>query len=255
VDSVREGVREGAVEVELTGQDTAAYGLDYDPFINLGHVVKEVASIEGDFMIRVGMMTPEQAMRIVDDVVDALKERKVFKFIHLPVQSGDDEVLRLMNRKYTVDQYRELVRELRSKVNDLTVATDVIVGHPGEDENAFENTLNLIRDLRFERVHLAKYSVRPNTRSASMRQIPDSVKKERMERANKVYWKVALHEHEKYIGSNLEVLTTELGAKGSVIGRTINYIPVVLGENVEMGRWMRVRIEGSSFFDLKGRVL
>ncbi|BBD72930.1 2-methylthioadenine synthetase [Sulfodiicoccus acidiphilus] len=254
VESVREGVRRGAVEIELTGQDTAAYGLDFDPSINLAQVVNEVSSVEGDFMVRIGMMTPEQAMRILDDLVDALKREKVFKFVHLPVQSGDDSVLELMNRKYTVDQFRQLVKELRSKVPDLSVATDVIVGHPGEDEEAFRNTLKLMEELRFERVHLAKYSVRPNTRSASMKQIPDIVKKERMERANRVYAEVALREHSKYLGSSVSVITTELGARGSVIGRTTNYIPVVLREAVELGKWVKAKVEEASFFDLRGRL-
>jgi MiaB-like tRNA modifying enzyme, archaeal-type len=177
VEAVKEAVAKGAVEVELTAQDTAAYGLDLGGKVRLPDLVEKVADIEGNFMVRVGMMTPEQAMSIVDGLVEALNMEKVYKFVHLPVQSGSDKVLKLMNRKYTIDEYKRLVKELRSKVPGLSVATDIIVGHPGEDEEDFWQTLDLVKELRFERIHLAMYSIRPNTLSAGLPQVPDSVKK------------------------------------------------------------------------------
>ncbi len=106
IESAKFALSKGAVELELTGQDTAAYGLDYGASIRLPEVVRQVADLEGDFMIRIGMMTPEQASSIIDELIDVLKLKNVYKFIHLPVQSGDDEVLKLMNRKYTIDQYK-----------------------------------------------------------------------------------------------------------------------------------------------------
>ncbi|TRM80864.1 2-methylthioadenine synthetase, partial [Sulfolobus sp. D5] len=209
-----------------------------------------------EFMIRIGMMTPEQAMRILDDLIEVLKEPKVYKFVHLPVQSGDDNVLKLMNRKYTVEEYRELVREIRKKIPIVNITTDIIVGHPGEDEEAFNNTLELIKDLRFERIHIAMYSMRPNTRSASMPQVPDAIKKERVKIANKLYEDIALSIHSDYINKVSKVVTTELGRKGSVIGRTINYIPVVIKDTmVELGMWYNVKITEASFYDLRGQIL
>jgi MiaB-like tRNA modifying enzyme len=251
VESVREAVKNGAVEIELTGQDTAAYGLDIGN-IKLSDLVKKVVEIEGDFMIRIGMMTPEQAIRDIDGLLEVLRDKKVFKFVHLPVQSGDDRVLKLMNRKYTVDEYRSLVKEIRSKIPIVNITTDIIIGHPGEDEEAFNNTLNLIKELKFDRIHLAMYSIRPNTKSASMPQVPDPVKKARMQIANKVYEDVAYQVHSEYVGSITNIITTEHGRKGSVIGRTINYIPVVIKDSVELGKRINVRITEASFFDLRG---
>ncbi|TRM73585.1 2-methylthioadenine synthetase, partial [Sulfolobus sp. E5] len=211
VDTARYSIQKGAKEIELTGQDTAAYGLDLGGKVKLTDVVREVSQLEGEFMIRIGMMTPEQAMRILDDLIEVLKEPKVYKFVHLPVQSGDDNVLKLMNRKYTVEEYRELVREIRKKIPIVNITTDIIVGHPGEDEEAFNNTLELIKDLRFERIHIAMYSMRPNTRSASMPQVPDAIKKERVKIANKLYEDIALSIHSDYINKVSKVVTTELG--------------------------------------------
>ncbi|PVU70361.1 2-methylthioadenine synthetase [Sulfolobales archaeon SCGC AB-777_K20] len=252
VEAVKEAVAKGAVEVELTAQDTAAYGLDLGGKVRLPDLVEKVAEIEGNFMVRVGMMTPEQAMSIVDGLVEALKMEKVYKFVHLPVQSGSDKVLKLMNRKYAIDEYKRLVKELRSKVPGLSVATDIIVGHPGEDEEDFQQTLDLMKELRFERIHLAMYSIRPNTVSAGLPQVPDSVKKERMKTAMGLYESIAYDIHSEYVGKTVEVLTTELGRKGSVIGRLRNYIPVVVKNESSLGNWVKVVIEEASFYDLRG---
>ena len=252
VEAVKEAVAKGAVEVELTAQDTAAYGLDLGGKVRLPDLVEKVAEIEGNFMVRVGMMTPEQAMGIVDGLVEALNMEKVYKFVHLPVQSGSDKVLKLMNRKYTIDEYKRLVKELRSKVPGLSVATDIIVGHPGEDEEDFQQTLDLMKELRFERIHLAMYSIRPNTVSAGLPQVPDSVKKERMKTAMGLYESIAYDIHSEYVGKTVEVLTTELGRKGSVIGRLRNYIPVVVKNESSLGNWVKVAIEEASFYDLRG---
>lgn len=250
VNAVREAVKSGAVEVELTGQDIAAYGLDLGGKIKLSDVLESVLSIEGDFMIRIGMMTPEQFARDIDGILEALKHPKMYKFLHLPVQSGDDNVLKLMNRKYTVDEYKEMVKEVRQKIPNVNITTDIIVGHPGEDESAFENTLNLMKELKFEKIHLAMYSIRPNTKSALMPQVPDAIKKERMRIAYKLYEDISLQIHKEYVGKRTRIITTEKGKGNTVIGRMINYIPVIV-ENAELGRWYEVEITDYSFFDLR----
>jgi len=254
VNAVKEAVNKGAVEIELTAQDTAAYGLDIN--LKLSDLVREILdSVEGNYMLRIGMMTPEQAMRDIDNLLEIMRDRRVYKFLHLPVQSGDDRVLKLMNRKYTVDEYRQLVKEIREKIPIVNITTDIIIGHPGEDEEAFNNTLELIKELKFERIHMAMYSIRPNTKSALMPQVPDPIKKERMRIANKVYEDVAYSVHSEYLNSNALVITTEIGRKGSIIGRTINYIPVVIKNFDKLGEWVNVRITDASFFDLKGQVI
>lgn len=250
VNAVKEAVKKGAVEIELTGQDIAAYGLDLGGKIKLSDLLQDVLSIEGDFIIRIGMMTPEQFARDIDGILEALKNPKMYKFLHLPVQSGDDNVLKLMNRKYTVDEYKEMVKEARSKVPNVNITTDIIIGHPGEDENAFQNTLSLMKEMRFEKIHLAMYSLRPNTRSALMPQVPDAVKKERMRIAYKLYEDISLQIHKEYLGKRMKILTTEPGKGKTVIGRTMNYIPVIV-ENAELGKWYNVEITDYSFFDLK----
>ncbi|ABP94832.1 MULTISPECIES: tRNA (N(6)-L-threonylcarbamoyladenosine(37)-C(2))-methylthiotransferase [Metallosphaera] len=254
VETARKAIEKGAKEIELTGQDTAAYGLDLGRDIRLADLVGEVSSLEGDFMVRVGMMTPELAMRQLDDLLDAWDNPKVYKFFHLPVQSGNDQVLRAMNRKYTLDEFREIVREIRKRFPLVNITTDIIVGHPGEDENAFEDTLNLMKELRFERIHIAMYSLRPNTRSAMMTQVPGPIKKERLKRAVTLYEELSREIHREYVGRKMKVLVLENGKDNTKIGRTLNYIPVIV-KDADLGKWYEAEITDSSFFDLRGSIV
>jgi len=222
--------------------------------VGLPDLVREISSVEGDFMIRVGMMTPDLAMRRLDEIIEAWSHPKVYKFFHIPVQSGNDRVLRLMGRKYTVEEFKALVKEIRSRIPQSNITTDVIVGHPGEDEDAFKDMLDLMRELKFERIHIAMYSLRPNTRSSMMPQVPGDVKRRRLKEAVSLYEELSLEVHKKYVGREMRVLALERGKGESVLARTENYIPVVL-DMVELGRWYDVKIIDSSFFDLRGMII
>ncbi len=252
VNTVRGMLERGAKEIELTAPDTAVYGVDLAGQQLLPDLVLRIVELPGDFMVRVGMMTPEYAMRILDELVEMYRHPKVYKFAHIPVQSGDDRVLKIMNRGYTVEEYVELVRELRRKVPGISIATDIIVGHPGEDEEAFRNTLKLVEELRFERVHFAQYSPRPHTRSASMKQVPEHVKKERSKRLLEVVERVGLEVHRAYVGGVYEALVTEEGHSDTRVARLSNYMPVILPGNVDLGSRVRVRVLDASYYDLRG---
>jgi len=215
-----------------------------------------VAEVDGDFMVRVGMMNPQWLWKILDDLIEAIKHPKVYKFLHIPVQSGDNRVLRIMRRGYTVEEFEEMISEIRRKIPEITIATDIIVGHPGEDEEAFKNTLALMERARFDRVHLAQYSIRPLTEAAAMPQVPEPIKKRRSIEAQKLQEKIGLEIHREYIGKRVRVLTTEKGLReGTTIARTTSYRQVVIrGEN-PLGRWIDVEIEDATFFDLRAQPL
>ncbi len=255
VEAVRNVVEHGAVEVELSGQDTASYGLDLYGRQELPKLVEELASVNGNYMIRIGMMNPDTLLPIMDELVESIRGNpRVYRFLHIPLQSGSDRVLKIMNRKYSVDTYRSIVKELRRKIPGISIATDIIVGHPGEEEDDFEETLRIIRELKFERVHVAAYSIRPNTYSARLPQISTKTKKERMKRILRVIEEVGLSVHREYIGSRVEVLVTEYG-KGWV-GRTYNYIPVIIenGNGLNYGDRITVYIRNATFYDLRGSI-
>ena len=164
---VRKDVAAGAREFWVTSQDTACYGRDIGT--NLAALLDAVCDIEGDFKVRVGMMTPNMVTDILDDLIDAFKSEKVFKFVHLPVQSGDDVVLRRMRRFYTVSEFKEVVNAFRRVFPEVTLATDVICGFPGESREAFANTLRLIGEVKPDIVNVSKFFARPRTAAADMR--------------------------------------------------------------------------------------
>ncbi len=252
VGNVERLVAEGVKEIQITAPDTAVYGYDLGRPM-LPELVERISEIEGDFMIRVGMMTPNYAYRIIDGLIEALNNPKVYKFVHLPLQSGDDGVLRIMRREYTVDEYRLLVREIRGKVPGVSIATDIIVGHPGETEEAFENTLRVVRELGFERIHVAQYSIRPHTEAASMRQIPEHVKKQRSLRLMRLAEEIGLKAHKPYIGRIVDGIVVEQGKGDTLVARLPNYIPLVFPESpMLMGRWSRFRVMDATFYDLRG---
>ena len=254
IERVKEALAKGVVEIDLTAQDTAAYGLDIGT--NLAELVSEITEVNGDFMVRIGMMNPNLALKMLDKLLEVYKHPKVYKFLHIPLQSGDNRVLKIMNRPYTVEEFEEIVREFRRKIPEINITTDIIIGHPGEDEKAFENTLKIMKEIGFDRVHLAIYSLRPHTISASMPQIPSAVKKARMKKAIKVMEEEAYRRHSRFIGKKVNVLVTEIGRNNTLVGRTINYYPVILpsAESI-MGLWVKAEITEATFYDLRGKLI
>ncbi len=254
---VKEAIARGAREIQLTAQDTGAYGLDIYGKRKLVELLLELIEIPGDFMVRIGMMNPEHLMEIIDDIVYIIRHPKIYKFLHIPLQSGDDRVLRIMNRRYSVDDYRYIVKYLRKKIEDIMIATDIIVGHPGEDEEAFNNTINVLKELEIERVHLAQYTIRPLTLSAALPQIPPYVKKKRSIKALKVIEEIGLKTHRRYIGVTTKALVLEKGLNNTLVARTRNYYSVILPNDGEtsIGEWVNVRITEATYYDLRGTIL
>jgi len=164
IESVRSLASSGPIEIQLTGQDTAAYGLDIGT--DLPSLVREICAIPGDFRLRVGMMNPRSALPIVKQISDAYAEQKVFKFLHLPVQSASDEILAHMERGYRVADFRMFVDAVRKVVPEMTLSTDIIVGYPGEKEEDHMANLDLIREVKPDIVNVTRFSPRPGTRAA-----------------------------------------------------------------------------------------
>ena len=258
VEAVRRAVEQGAVEVRLTGTDTGVYGVDLPGRPGLPDLVGMILDkVEGDYRLRIGMMTPEAAIELGRSLLEAYRDPRVYKFFHIPVQSGDDGVLRVMGRRYTVGEFRLLHSRVKAWYPDSMFATDIIVGHPGETEEAFENTVRLVRELRFERVHLAQYSLRPHTRAAAMKQLSDSVKKSRSKRLSRIIEEITGEIFSSYIGRRVRGLVVERGFRGdSLVARLDNYFPIILpfGEGL-LGRRVEVEVEDATFFDLRGKII
>ncbi|MDE1830069.1 MAG: tRNA (N(6)-L-threonylcarbamoyladenosine(37)-C(2))-methylthiotransferase [Thaumarchaeota archaeon] len=252
VRQIRQEIDDGCCEVWLTSTDNGCYGFDIGT--DLPSLVNAVSEIESDFMIRVGMMNPMYMSRIRDGLLNSFENPRVFKFLHIPVQSGSDKVLKDMKRGHTATVFRKASEAFRKKFEKFTVSTDIIVGFPTESKDDFEQTLDLIRETRPDIINLSRYSARPGTKAATMEQIPVS---EVMRRSKTVFDMTNRISHER----NLEWI----GWKGKVIfdersdevvkGRNYAYKPVMVNEKVKIGQKAFVKITDATKHGLYGQIV
>jgi len=247
VEEVREAIALGAVEIQLCGQDAGAYGLDSGS--SLGELLDAVNAVPGRFYCRVGMLNPRLA-----DASLWTHYGKEFKFLHAPIQSASDSVLRDMNRPYDYAAFKSVMRSFRRAFPTGMTATDLIVGYPTETEDDFQETLDALAEQRFVVVNVSKYSSRPGTPAARLERLPTKTVKERSTRASALAQKIALEENEARIGKEFDAVVVERGSKGGYIARTTDYFPVVL-EGVKLGEFCSVWITGAGRAHLVGRVI
>lgn len=241
VERAKQDLASGAKEIWLTSQDTACYGKDIAT--NLPDLMRRICEIEEKFFVRVGMMTPNQALEILDDLIEAYKDEKIFKFLHLPVQSGDDEVLRLMNRFYTADDFRRIIYAFRKEIPTITVATDVICGFPEETKEAFEQTIKLVKEIQPDIVNVSKFFPRPHTPTEKMKLLPPQEVKERSKRMAESAKKISLKKNKGWINWEGTVLFDEKGKGKSLVGRNFAYKPMATkAEEFLFGNFVNVRV-------------
>jgi threonylcarbamoyladenosine tRNA methylthiotransferase CDKAL1 len=256
VDRIKKDADSGFQEFWLTSQDTASYGREIGT--NLAELLKAVTAVEGNFHVRVGMMTPNLIHPFLSDLVDAFRSEKVFKFVHLPVQSGDDEVLRRMRRFYTAAEFKETVAAFRNEFSQITLSTDVICGFPGETIDAFENTIHLIKDIKPDIVNVSKFFARPKTAALSMsaESVTKSEINSRSAEMAKLAKQVALERNQAWANWEGEVFVDEIGkVEGSWVGRNFAYKPVsILSSENLLGKIVQVKILKTFSTHLSSRI-
>ncbi len=233
--------RAGPLEVRMTAQDCAAYGADIG--VDLASLLDGVLAIDSDFRVRVGMMNPGNALRLSDRLVEAFRDPKVFKFAHLPVQSGSDRILSEMNRGYSVDDFCRVVGRLKDEFPALTLSTDIITGYPSE--TAFDHAANLevVRKTRPDIVNVTRFSPRPRTRAASAGPtVPGWKSKERSRELTRLRFEISLENNERLIGKEYSALATERGKGASTILRNDAYRQIVVRRRLPLRRFHRVEV-------------
>jgi threonylcarbamoyladenosine tRNA methylthiotransferase CDKAL1 len=223
----------GTAEIQLTAQDVSAWGHDIGS--TLPDLLHAMSDIPAPSMLRVGMMNPATVRDILDDLIDAFASDRIFRFLHLPVQSGSDEVLSRMGREYSVGEFEEIVSAFRRRYPDITLMTDVIVGFYKETDEEFSKTLDLIDRIRPNKVNMTRYSRRPLTPLSGEYDFPDSVKKDRsrilQSRAESLYSTL----NAPLLNTIVPYIVTETIRPGSVMARTPNYTGIVLNEDLPQG--------------------
>ena len=243
---------DGCQEIWLTSTDNGCYGFDIDS--DLPELVNAVSDIPEKFFIRIGMMNPMYMPRIRNNLLKTFESNKVFKFLHVPVQCGSDKVLNDMKRGHTAQTFRDVVEKFRAKFEKFTISTDVIVGFPTETEEAFEKTLDLLQETKPDIVNLSRYSQRPGTDAAEMKQIDVLQVKKRSKIAYQLISKISEENNQKWIGWEGQVMFDE-EYENQVRGRNFAYKPIFVNQKPKIGQISTVKITDATTHSLIGKIL
>jgi len=243
---------DGCKEIWLTSTDNGCYGFDIDS--DLPELVNAVSDIPEKFFIRIGMMNPMYMPRIRNNLLKTFESNKVFKFLHVPVQCGSDKVLNDMKRGHTAQTFRDVVEKFRAKFEKFTISTDVIVGFPTETEEDFEKTLDLLQETKPDIVNLSRYSQRPGTDAAEMKQIDVLQVKKRSKIAYQLISKISEENNQKWIGWEGQVMFDE-EYENQVRGRNFAYKPIFVNQKPKIGQISTVKITDATTHSLIGKIL
>jgi threonylcarbamoyladenosine tRNA methylthiotransferase CDKAL1 len=251
--SVEKGVEMGAKEIQITGQDTGAYGLDIRS--SLPELMREVLSVKGDFRVRLGMINPGHAKKFLPEIIEMLGNQKFYRFLHLPVQTGSEKVRAEMNRAHTVADFEFVVGKVREKFPDTAISTDIIAGYPTETKEDFERTKELLERVRPDTMNISKYSSRRGTYASTLKKLKTEEIKRRSKELSILAQKISGEKNAEYVGLEADVLVTEM--QKTPTGRTQNYKQVcILGKKkVRLGEFVRVKIVDSNYGSLFGELI
>ena len=258
--------KQGYKEIMLLGQNVNSYlrsekwkekGLDYNGINSFATLLRAINKIDGIERIRFISPHPKD---FTEDVIEAIRDcEKICNFIHLPIQSGSSNILKTMNRKYTKESYLELVNKMREKIPGVKFSTDIIVGFPGETEENFEDTLDVVRKVNFEQVFMFIYSRRVGTPADKMEnQIPEEIKHKRFDRLKALYEEIIAENNKEYIGTVQDILVEGYSKTNDsfLTGRTdSNKVVIFEGDSDLIGKIAKVKIISEHMWYLRGEVI
>ncbi|MBI2653205.1 tRNA (N(6)-L-threonylcarbamoyladenosine(37)-C(2))-methylthiotransferase [Candidatus Woesearchaeota archaeon] len=251
---VKEHLKAGCREIWVTSNDTGAYMVEQGGKQRLVELLEQILSVPIDFKLRLGMLNPGNTMPILNELIEAYKHPKMFKFLHIPIQSGNNEILKLMNRQYKAEDFIKVVEAFRKEIPEITISTDIIVGFPSETEQQFEDSLNLLKKIKPDVLNLSRYAAREGTIAAKMKQLATNTLKDRSRMMTKIYKEIALSNNKKWVGWQGKILIDEKGKNDSWVGRNYCYKPVVIKGDFKLGDEIQVKITDATSFDLRGEM-
>lgn len=222
----------GISQFYLTSQDLGNYNYNDK---NLTDLLKIVSNIRGNFQIRLGMLNPDFLIDNIDEFLPIFEDHRFYRFLHLPIQSGSNRILDLMKRNYQIDEVRHIIQKIQAYDPKFTFSTDVIVGFPTEKEEDFYQTYEFIEKWHPFNLNISKFSVRPNTKSKKMKQIPSQVIKQRSKKMNSLYQKYSLRMRKQWIGwEGYSIISGYFSLKTKdTLSRNSYHIPIFIKEPVE----------------------
>jgi len=236
---IKNSLNQRCKEIWLTSQDCGCYGRDINS--SLPELLQIICEIKKKFFVRIGMMNPTYVKYMLDDLIDSYKSEKIFKFLHLPVQSGSNRILKKMNRSYKIKDFRDMVKKFKKEFQFLTLSTDVIVGFPSEKNEDFQKTVDLIKKIKPDIVNISKFGPRPGTEAAKMEQLSRKIINNRTKKLVNLIEKIKLRNNQKWLDWVGEVLIDEVGEKGGLIGKNFAYKPVLT--KGKLGTFKKIKIK------------
>ena len=247
-------VADGVVEIMLLGQNVNSYGKNLEEPITFAQLLQEVERVEGLERIRFMTSHPKD---LSDELIEVMKHsKKICRHLHLPLQSGSTKILKAMNRRYTKEQYLELAEKIRKEIPDMAITTDIIVGFPGETKEDVDETIDVIRRVKYDNAFTFIYSKRTGTPAAAMEQVPEELVKEQFDRVLKTVQETAREQVSRYQGQTCDVLVEEINENDNslVTGRMSNNTLVHFpGDASLIGKLVDVYLEESKGFYYMGR--
>jgi len=242
INNINSAISQNCKEIQLTAQDISSYGLNNRS--NLGELLENVSKIKGEFRIRVGMMNPYTCLKNLDGIVKGFASKKIYKFLHLPVQSGDNDILKKMNRKYSINDFLKIIKKFKKNYPNITISTDVIVGFPTETNKQFQNTIKLLKKVKPDITNITRFSARPYTKAKTMKgRLKTEILKDRSRILTDVCNQISKQNNLNHIGKKYIALITEKGKNNTFMGRTENYKPIIIKKDVEIGKFYRVVVK------------
>ena len=255
VEQIQKSTDSSCREIWLTSTDNGCYGMDMS--MDLADLLTSIVDIQNNFLVRVGMMNPMHTKKKFHKLFNIFSHDKIYKFLHIPVQSGNNRVLKSMLRGHSREDYILMCSSFREKFPLSSIATDIIVGYPTESDEEFRDTVELIKSTQPDVVNLSKYGARPGTKAIEMEQVPNSIINARSKSLTSIIKEISLERNKKWLDWTGNCLVNENGKiDGTMIGRNFAYRPIVLkNSDVVLGNHYNVKIVEAQSTYLVGEIL
>ena len=253
---VQRKVEDGAKQIFLTGQDTSCYGFDRNT--NLAELLQKIlVQVRGDYKIRVGMGNPRHILRYLDALQETFHDDHLYKFLHIPVQSGSDRILKAMNRRHSVAEYFQIAEAFRTHFPDMVLGTDIIVAFPGESPADFQASVELVKATRPSICNITRFVPREGTRAYLLpNDIPPKERNARSAELSRIFQQIALENNQSLIGQTETVIVEKPGQRvGTTIARDHAYRPIALTGDYPVGKSLTVKIVRAEAFALIAEVM
>jgi len=253
IENVRNDLSKGCKEIWITSQDNAAYGLD-EGKQNLPELLEKITQLKYFFKLRIGMMNPNNVLTILPELIEEYKNKKIYKFLHLPVQSGSNKILKAMNRFYTKEDFIKIVDAFRKEIPEINISTDIITGYPGETEEEWKETIELIKETRPDILNITKFWPRKLTPLAKKKQ--EKTASKRAKQLMSLHLSINEEKNKKFIGKIENVLVYDKGWEGTFLARDKDYRQIIVkSEKNILNRFIKVKITEAKPHYLIGRII